>query len=343
MPSAPPLGPALEQVLRAETTRPAAPEVLALVAAVRARFGDAVRGVLFYGSCRRGVGLRDGIVDFWVLVDDRRRCEKPWAARLGGWLPPNVYYLETDWLETGGHEAGRHEPNGPAGGGEQTGAGHPPADAPVRLRAKVALFTLPELERGATALETYVWGRLAQPVSIVFAATAADERALLGVLARCVGTFLDDALALAPGGDALAVWREGLGRSYGTELRAEGAGRANDVVGNDAAHYVALTAAARPEALAAGADGVLRALPVPGADARALLRRWRRRARAGKVRSLLRLLKGLQTFEGGFDYIAWKLSRHAGREVVIPERVRRWPLIFLWGLMWKLYREGVFR
>lgn len=317
------LAPELERVLRAETSRPAAPEVHALVAAVRNRFGASVRGVLFYGSCRRGVGLRDGIVDFWVLVDDRRRCEKPWAARLGSWLPPNVYFLETDCLAT---DESRAEDG-----------------RPVRLRAKVALFTLAELERGAAALETYVWGRLAQPVSIVFAAAPADEQALLGVLARCVGTFLDDALALAPGRDVLAVWREGLGRSYGTELRAEGAGRAGDVVGNDAVHYLALTAAARPAALVAGADGVPRVLPVQGADARALLRRWRWRARAGKVRSLLRLLKGLQTFEGGFDYIAWKLSRHAGREVVIPPRVRRWPLIFLWGLMWKLYREGVFR
>lgn len=319
------LTPAVERVLRAETGKPAAPEVLALADAVRTRFGPAVRSILFYGSCRRGIGLRDGIVDFWVVVDDRRRCEKAWAARLGGWLPPNVYYLETDFLPEG-------EP------------------APVRLRAKVALFTLAELARGATALETYVWGRLAQPVSIVFAAAAQDERALLEVLARCVGTFLDDAIALAPGRTLLDVWREGLGRSYGTELRAEGSGRANDVIGSDAAHYEALALAARPAAFAAAAgsagvlaDAAVHALPVHGADAAALLRRWRRRARAGKVRSLLRLLKGLYTFDGGFDYIAWKLSRHAGREVVIPPKVRRWPLLFLWGLMWKLYREGVFR
>jgi hypothetical protein len=58
---------------------------------------------------------------------------------------------------------------------------------------------------------------------------------------------------------------------------------------------------------------------------------------------VLRLLKALFTFDAGFDYIAWKLERHSGRKVEIPERVRRYPLIFVWGLMWKLYREGIFR
>jgi hypothetical protein len=29
--------------------------------------------------------------------------------------------------------------------------------------------------------------------------------------------------------------------------------------------------------------------------------------------------------------------------VVIPDRVRRAPLIFAWGFFWELYRRGVFR
>jgi hypothetical protein len=63
----------------------------------------------------------------------------------------------------------------------------------------------------------------------------------------------------------------------------------------------------------------------------------------GKLLSVARLLKALLTFEGGFDYIAWKLERHSGRPVVIPPRVRKYPLIFVWGLMWRLYREGILR
>ncbi len=302
----------LRAVLQLEVQRPPAREIDILVLALLARFGSAVRAVLFYGSCRRGVGLRDGIVDFWVLVEDRRACESGWRARLGGWLPPNVYYLETQ------------DDQGP-------------------LRAKVALFTLPELERGARAYETYVWGRLAQPVSIVYAATPAEHAAVLAVLARSVEKFLDASLPLAGQMTVSEAWRSGLQRSYSTELRAEGGGRAADIVELDRAHYEALLVAARPLALWIDAEGTARVRSLPEADIAAARRTWRGRARVGKARSVLRLLKGLYTFDGGFDYIAWKLSRHAGREVVIPERVRRWPWLFVWGLMWKLYRQGVFR
>jgi len=54
-------------------------------------------------------------------------------------------------------------------------------------------------------------------------------------------------------------------------------------------------------------------------------------------------LKGLFTFDGGIDYVAWKLARHSGQEVVVPDRVRRYPLLFMWGFFWRLYRRGAFR
>ncbi len=63
----------------------------------------------------------------------------------------------------------------------------------------------------------------------------------------------------------------------------------------------------------------------------------------GKLMSVLRLLKALFTFAGGLDYIAWKLQRHSGQEVVIPERVRQFPLLFIWGFCWQLYRRGIFK
>jgi hypothetical protein len=72
-------------------------------------------------------------------------------------------------------------------------------------------------------------------------------------------------------------------------------------------------------------------------------RRWSRRRVQGKLLSVLRLLKALFTFDGGLDYIAWKLERHTGRPVDIPARVRKFPLLFVWGFMWKLRREGYFR
>ena len=70
---------------------------------------------------------------------------------------------------------------------------------------------------------------------------------------------------------------------------------------------------------------------------------WALRRVQGKTLSVARLVKALFTFDGGLDYIAWKLSRHSGQQVEIPDRVRRRPLIHVWGLFWQLYRRGVFR
>ena len=70
---------------------------------------------------------------------------------------------------------------------------------------------------------------------------------------------------------------------------------------------------------------------------------WALRRVQGKALSVARLIKGLFTFEGGLDYLAWKLSRHSGQVVEIPDKVRRRPLIHIWGFMRHLYRRGVFR
>jgi len=58
---------------------------------------------------------------------------------------------------------------------------------------------------------------------------------------------------------------------------------------------------------------------------------------------VLRLLKSLATFRGGVDYIIWKLERHSGEKIKVSPRVRRYPVIFIWGLFWRLYRRGIFR
>ena len=56
--------------------------------------------------------------------------------------------------------------------------------------------------------------------------------------------------------------------------------------------------------------------------------------------SIMRLLKALFTFEGALDYIAWKLERHSDEPIIIPDKVRRAPLIHIWAFSWGLYRRG---
>ena len=73
------------------------------------------------------------------------------------------------------------------------------------------------------------------------------------------------------------------------------------------------------------------------------LRTWRIRGITGKFQALARILKAWITFDGGFDYIIWKLERHSGRHIDVPERVRRRPALHMWGFFWRLYRDGIFR
>ena len=140
------------------------------------------------------------------------------------------------------------------------------------------------------------------------------------------------------------IWATGLAASYATELRSEAPGRAADIASASAVWMTEVTAAVASTLrwpLTVG--GEFFSCQIPQTARRRSARRWARRRIQGKLFSVLRLLKALFTFDGGLDYIAWKLERHSGRPVTIPERVRRFPLVFVWSFMWKLRREGYFR
>ena len=82
------------------------------------------------------------------------------------------------------------------------------------------------------------------------------------------------------------------------------------------------------------------ASPLPPDKAR---RRWGRFRRKGKAMSVIRLAKATTTFAGGVDYIAWKINRHAGTEIVVKPWQRRWPIIGALTLLPRLLRRGAIR
>ena len=294
----------VREAVRAEALRPATTEVTILVDALRARFGGAFVAALFYGSCRQRA-TTEGIVDLHVLVDDLRAALGPWGAWLCRLLPPNVVYLEASARD--------------AGGGGDT------------VRAKVAVLSLRQFRRGCSraAFHSYFWGRYAQPLTIV---GARDPEPLIEGLVDAVETLACRAWPrLGAPTDPIAYWTGALRLSYRAELRPEGSDRP------------AVLVAAYPDYFRATGEAVLathggRA----GHGARARLD-WAMRSAWGKLLSLLRLLKGLATFEGGLDYVAWKLERHTGRRIEIPPRVRRHPWLFVWPLVWRHWRDGTFR
>ena len=144
------------------------------------------------------------------------------------------------------------------------------------------------------------------------------------------------------------LWTASLALSYATELRSERSGRTGQLAQASLAHFVevsrlAADAMAYPFSVYEQERKWRYQAQVPAFRRRTAGLAWLSRRTLGKLMSILRLLKALFTFAGGLDYIAWKLQRHSGQEIVIPPRVRQYPLLFVWGFCWRLYRRGVFK
>ena len=228
------------------------------------------------------------------------------ARRANRLLPPNVYYFE--------HEvAGR------------------------TLRAKVAVVSLGQFEQKVSTATSnpYFWARFAQPCALVYARSDDARRRALAALATAVMTALTNAAALGAEGGA-AQWVAILEATYRTELRPESVSRAGDIVDADREYYENL--AASPDGLQAISDGS--AQVVSEASVRRL---WWRRRLAGKLLTVTRLIKAGFTFQGGADYIAWKISRHSGIEVTVTPWQRRHPILAALILAPRLYFKGGFR
>lgn len=295
------------------------PELAALRYAVARELGDSLAGILFYGSCLRSGNLREGLVDLYVLVDDYSSAygHRPLAV----WnylLPPNVFFLEVE------------VPGGV-------------------VRSKYAVLSMADLLAGTTRrwFHPYLWGRFSQPVARLYARDSIIEARIRQALAQAACTLLEAGLPMMPPQfTGRALWERSLDLSYATEMRPEKSDRITHLYDTYAGYYEALT-----EPLL-GRLAVTRE-PVNGeemlmADISPAVRRaaalgWWLRKLQGRTLHVLRLIKGLFTFRGGVDYALWKLERHTGVRVEEDDPVRRYPLIYGWGLIWRLRRRGVLR
>ncbi|MCB1688146.1 MAG: hypothetical protein KDI33_06660 [Halioglobus sp.] len=301
------------------------PTLAALLAQLQARHHDAICCTLVYGSCLRSGDIYDGLLDLYLVCDTYRAAYQRTIPAAANWLlPPNVFYAEQRAV------------------GDATGP---------TLRSKVTVISLRDFQRGCSPawFESYIWGRFAQPTRILYARNEQIRTQIEAALTAAAHTLLRNALpALPPEGSLVSLWEQALGLSYATELRTERSGRAQELAQSSRDFYASLTQhhAAR---LGNGFTlyqhaGEWRYRCAPGRFRRnAAVLAWTLRRGQGKLLSILRLVKGLFTFEGGLDYIAWKLERHSGEEIHIPDKVRRAPLIHLWAFFWGLYRRGIFK
>lgn len=287
-----------------------------LIQQLQTRYGSNLVAILYYGSCWRSGDVYNGLNDFYVIVERLRLAHSNPLGMLGnGLLPPNVYYLEC------AGEAGT-------------------------LRAKYALLSQAQLQAGAQRwFNPCIWGRFAQPVGIVHAHSPALRLQVQAALGQCVVSLLQRALPALPNTlDAADACAQALALSYRSELRVERKSHSHQLITGQQAEY-----ARRAQAAAA-----LLGFPVQlqGEQLHTQIPSWRRmqariswplRSLQGKLLSILRLAKACFTFRDAIDYGLWKLQRHTGVEITATDRLRRHPLIFVWPLLWRLYRQGALR
>lgn len=311
----------LHDIVMARLVRPAPAEVTRLCEEMGRRYGDALSAVVFYGSCLRQGDAIEGVVDLYVIVSRYGAVFSRWRSRmLAGFLPPTVGYLEMD------------SEQGP-------------------IRAKYAVISEDDFRRGTSRwFHSYLWGRFAQPCVLGYARDDTTRHAVAESMVTAARKLIGKTLPLAPTPvQAVDLWAAALECSYRTELRPESPGRARDIVAADRSYFGDLTAV-----LAEGSDEIeLTETPGTGHKLYALRTTRRRRLQArlawrvrrvtGKLMSTARWFKALATFEGGLDYAVWKLERHSGVKITLPERVRRRPWLYVWGELIRLYRSGVLR
>ncbi len=311
-------GDALAALVAEELRQPVTPGAAALTAAVRARHGAAVKAVVFYGSCLRDSEDRDRVLDLYVLVERYRDLyPRRWLAVLNALLPPNVFYVEV-----------------PAAGGT--------------VRAKYAVVSLADFARANSprCFHPYFWARFAQPCALVYAETPAVAERVVRAVAGAVVTFVQRVAPLLPAHVSVAeLWTTGLRATYATELRSERADAARRLFDAAPERYARATAAvgdALPFAVRMQSDGSVD-LAAPESARRWAPAAWMMRRALGKVLSVLRIGKGALTFEGGVDYVLWKIERHSGVAIDPSWRSQRHPLLGLGAAAWRLYRQGAFR
>jgi hypothetical protein len=182
----------LTELIDGELALETPPAITALAEAARHRHETAVLAVLLYGSCLRG-GEVDGVVDLYLLTDGYGAVHgNPLARVANRLLPPNVYYLETDF------------------DGQ-------------KVRAKYAVVSLDQFQRlvSPQTLETYFWARFAQPARLVWVRDQETRAMVVAALARAVETTLGATLPLfaeVPRSEVL--WQRALDESYRTETKA---------------------------------------------------------------------------------------------------------------------------
>lgn len=279
------------------------------------RHRSAVLGIAFYGSCRRRSDVTEGLVDLLVLVSDYYSAlGSRWSALINRTLPPNVYYLQTEFKG-------------------------------ITLRCKYAVIQLDQLARRASSRhDHYFWARFCQPLRFAYGSSEVNQR--LAKLRSTAAVSYARRIAPLMGKSMTAAdfWTLALQTTYRCELRPEPDSAAQTLIAHDPEFWTELSESLtrHPNSRLLACDGKLHYNNGTGMPALTQIS-WRLRRISGKIMNLARLFKAAGTFTNGVDYLVWKVERHSGVKVAPTERMRRHPRLAVWGLAWQLWRKGGFR
>ncbi|GJL49935.1 hypothetical protein [Candidatus Nitrospira salsa] len=315
------ISPELQQLVHGQDAENVPDSIHALSEALLKRHTDAIQAILFYGSCLRSDSDIEGIVDLYLIVDTYSLIyDTTFLAIANKLLPPNVFYIEVPFQDR-------------------------------TVRAKYAILSLPDFQRSTSMkwFHSYFWARFAQPTKVLYTATPQVEQKIYSTLAQAIMTFLTRTLPQTPQSfDALTLWETGLSLTYRAELRTEKPGRIKQIVEANRDYYQQTADAALPQLSPPAIIDRSVQPPCFQAPCSSAVRQlnsvtWLLRRGQGKVLSILRLIKGLFTFQGGVDYILWKIERHSGVSIELTPQQRKHPLLASPVVFWKLYRKGAFR
>ena len=268
------------------------------------KYSNSIQAVIFYGSCMRERNYQAAVLDFYVIVDSYRDAYQKWGPIfLNKLLPPNVFFIQVD---VAGQE----------------------------YQAKYALVSRRDLSKYTSqhAFHSYFWARFAQPIALVFVRDETVKQWLVSAQEQAITTLLRKVRCmLSSEFSSQELWTKALRLTYAAELRAEPISRADTIYKNSCSYYDGITEVVRDQITNNQKANLNKFLC-------SFL--WKLRIGLGKLLSVARLLKATFTFSNGVDYIAWKIKKHTGEKIVVTDRLRKYPWIFCWPLLWRLVRSG---
>lgn len=311
----------LHEIVSAELDGEVRPAVTWLANRICEDFGDAVLGVLFYGSCLRKES-NEGVLDYWIVVENyesayalggaRRRA----TALFNRIAPPNVFYFEDEY------------------DGET-------------LRTKYGVIDRLDFNRNTSlrAKHPYAWARFAQPCRLVVCRGDEAHSFFMHTVAEAIVTMVARLVCFLPirGGQirfrVAAFWQLAFQLTYDSERRPESQDSIGSLYRADEDRYDEVGTLAVQVLTARGHFDTMRAHPRAvdiglSAWKRGLQRfRWRIMRPYARAVGLVRLIKTAWTFGDWVPYALWKLERHRGEPLVVSERQRRHPFIFGWPII----------